>query len=60
MVDDIKSGKQFIVYSAIQSLSEQEMNESAQKEVTLLFLVLSYIYMKGGEVSESKLLKVLN
>lgn len=51
--NEVKQGKKYILYSEIQPLAELAMNAEDKKEVALLFLVLSYIYMKGGEVSES-------
>jgi hypothetical protein len=52
LLTDLKSSKQYISYSTFTSSSASEFNEEQRRELALLFLVLSYIYMKGGEITE--------
>lgn len=51
-----KSSKVYIIYSAIDSgISALQFPPDQRNETTLLFLILSYIFMKGGEVQEGKI-----
>lgn len=50
---DEKSGKMFIVYSSLtQGVSAEQLSPDQRSEASLLFLILSYIFMKGGDVQE--------
>lgn len=50
-----KSLKMFIVHSTFDStVTALQFSKEQRNEVTLLFIVLSYIFMKGGEVQEGK------
>lgn len=47
-----KSGKFYLVTSEIAPSSEEELTVCQREEHRLLFIVLSYIFMKGGKVIE--------
>lgn len=51
---DKKLGKFFICKSKLESSSEYEYTVEQRLELKLLFIVLSYIYMKGDTVFECK------
>lgn len=53
-IADGKSSKVFIVHSNLSLDSTMQLTSDQRHEVSLLFLVLSYIFMKGGEVQEGK------
>lgn len=53
-VPESKSGKMYLVYSKFRNISVEAHTEDQQRERLLLFLILSYIFMKGGEVQECK------
>lgn len=58
-----KSGKFFLVTSELTPTSVNEFTASQREEYRLLFIVLSYIFMKGGRVTDAVLfgfLKKLN
>lgn len=54
-VPETKSGKQFICVSKFAAVSSLEYDELQRSHITLLFLVLSYIYMKGIPIAEESL-----
>lgn len=53
-VAEKKSAKVFIVYTSLPRLSALQLSPHQRNENSLLFLILSYIFMKGGEVQEGK------
>lgn len=54
-----KSAKVYIVYSNLSNVSALQLSPDQAHETTLLFIVLSYIFMKGGEIQEGKFKKLL-
>lgn len=54
-VPDTKSGKQYICVSKFAAVTLDEYDEDQRSEITLLFIVLSYIFMRGVPVSEEVL-----
>lgn len=55
-----KSSKTFIIYSSFNSaVTAIQLPPDNRHEVSLLFLILSYIFMKGGEVLEGNELRVI-
>lgn len=55
-----KSNKTFIIYSSFNSaVTAIQLPPDNRHEVSLLFLILSYIFMKGGEVLEGNALRVI-
>lgn len=58
MKDD-KTSKGFICISKISGASSVELTDEQRRNLKLLFLVLSYIYMKGESVLEGKKLFIL-
>ncbi|CRK89657.1 CLUMA_CG003432, isoform A [Clunio marinus] len=55
-----RSGKMYILYSEFNSIvSSQQLTKQQQEMTTFLFIILSYIFMKGGEVHESHLFQYL-
>lgn len=56
LVEDVKSVKQYLAYSNFPATSIAEFNEEQGHETALLFLILSYIFMKGSEITERKCL----
>lgn len=59
VVEDAKSVKQYISYCNFPACSTMVFNEEQTREATLLFLVLSYIFMKGSEIPEHALFDFL-
>lgn len=55
-VTECKSGKMYMIYSSLHGISALQFTPDARQEISLLFIVLSYIFMKGGEVQESNFL----
>lgn len=53
-VKDKKLGRFFICKSKLESSSEYEYTPEQRLELKLLFIVLSYIYMKGDTVLECR------
>lgn len=54
-ISESKSAKVLIVHSAFNSnVTAIQFPREHRHETTLLFIILSYIFMKGGEVHESK------
>ncbi|XP_055912703.1 melanoma-associated antigen D2 [Eupeodes corollae] len=51
-VPETKSGKLYICVSKFTAVSSNEYNETQRSQLTLLFLVLSYIFMRGIPVSQ--------
>ena len=50
-----KSAKVYIVYSSLcYGVSALQLPPDQRYEVSLLFIILSYIFMKGGEIQEGK------
>lgn len=56
---DDKTSKGFICISKISGASPVELTNEQRRNLKLLFLVLSYIYMKGESVMEGKKLIIL-
>lgn len=55
-----KSGKVYILYSNVKSnISPFLYNQEQQHEISFLFIILSLVFMKNGEIQESKLNCVL-
>lgn len=54
-----RSGKFYLVTSEVSPGSEAELTTSQRQEIRLLFLVLSYIFMKGGRIIEPVLFTFL-
>lgn len=50
-----KSGRFYLITSQFGCESAAECTESQREDLRLLFIVLSYIFMKGGEVIEPAL-----
>jgi len=56
-----KTSKGYIIYAAFNSgISALQFPEDLRHEISLLFIILSYIFMKGGEVQEAHLLQYLS
>ena len=54
-VSDAKNNSAFILHSIVSNgISALQFPSEQRSEILLLFLILSYIFMKGGEVMESK------
>lgn len=54
-IQETKTSKVYIIYSAIKStVSSLQFPTEQRHEISLLFIILSYIFMKGGEVQEGK------
>ncbi|XP_055844125.1 melanoma-associated antigen D2 [Episyrphus balteatus] len=51
-VPDTKSGKLYICVSKFAAVTSNEFDELQRSQITLLFIVLSYIFMRGVPVSE--------
>lgn len=57
-ISESKSSKVLIVHSAFNSnVTAIQFPPEYRHETTLLFIILSYIFMKGGEVQESEFLQ---
>lgn len=55
-IQENKSSKVYIIHSSFESaVSALQFPLESRRETTLLFIILSYIFMKGGEVQECKL-----
>lgn len=55
-----KTAKVFIIHSNFSSaITALQLPTEHRHEISLLFLILSYIFMKGGEIQEGKILKFL-
>lgn len=52
-VPEAKSGKLYMACSLFQVSSFNAVSEDQRRESLLLFLILSYIFMKGGDTQES-------
>lgn len=52
--------KQFICVATQPALTEEEFTEEQQAEMGLLFLILEYIYMKNGEITDVTLFEYLS
>jgi len=58
---DEKSGKMFLIYSSLaQGVSAEQLSPDQRNDASLLFLILTYIFMKGGDVQEAHLLQFLD
>lgn len=57
-VAESKSGKCFIVSSALQNATLHAVSEEQRREGLILFIILAYIFMKGGEIQESELILI--
>uniref|UniRef100_A0AAG5D9M2 MAGE domain-containing protein n=1 Tax=Anopheles atroparvus TaxID=41427 RepID=A0AAG5D9M2_ANOAO len=55
-----KNQKSMILCSLLETGSLLELNESYRKKYTLLFIVLGYIFMKGGAIAEGLLWEFLH
>lgn len=51
---DTKSSKQYIAFSIISPVTPLQMYPEQRNETKMLFIILSYIFMKSGEVQEGK------
>lgn len=49
-----KTPPQYICVSTLDPASELEHTPAQKKNMALLFLVLSFIFMKGGSINEGK------
>lgn len=57
-VDEIegKNQKTYIVHSVLEKNPSAEQHPQKQRDnITLLFIILSYIFMKGGEIQEGEI-----
>jgi hypothetical protein len=60
-IQESKNSKVFIVSSAFHSgLSALQYPSEQRNELTLLFIILSYIFMKGGETLEGNIKAINN
>ena len=54
-IQESKSSKVFIIHSQFQSaVTALQLLPDQRNELTLLFIILSYIFMKGGETQEGE------
>jgi hypothetical protein len=51
-VVESKSGKMYMVCSTLPNATHQAVPLEQQRETTTLFIMLAYIFMKGGDVQE--------
>uniref|UniRef100_A0A336LS02 CSON013517 protein n=1 Tax=Culicoides sonorensis TaxID=179676 RepID=A0A336LS02_CULSO len=56
---DSKSTKQYLCVAQTPALIIEELTETQLSQITLLFIILSYIFMKGGEVTDTSLYEYL-
>lgn len=54
-LNESKTSKLIIVYSSIPAVSRLQLNPQEAKEAQLLFIIISYLYMKSVEVHEEHL-----
>lgn len=54
-----KTGKFYLVTSELEAGSQIELTDGQRQELRLLFIVLSYIFMKGGRIIEPVLFAFL-
>jgi hypothetical protein len=51
-VPESKSGKQYMICSSFQNISIHPLSPDQRRDTSMLFVILSYIFMKGNEVPE--------
>jgi hypothetical protein len=51
-ITESKSAKMYMIHSSLFGVTALQFPADARQDITLLFIVLSYIFMKGGEVQE--------
>lgn len=51
-VDGVKSGQLFLCVATASNPCPSAIGEADEKTLPVLFLVLSYIYMKGGQLTD--------
>lgn len=54
-VPESKSGKQYMTCSTLPNVSSLVMPLEQRRETTVLFIILAYTFMKGGDVLEGEL-----
>ncbi|KAG5684095.1 hypothetical protein PVAND_013344 [Polypedilum vanderplanki] len=59
-IPETKSSKLLITYSSIPLVTPLQMNDEETKDMQLLFIILSYLFMKNADIPEDNVINFMN